>query len=131
LSYGYTQQKKYLEASVRLAQKFVSELDVQAVPVWDFRLPANEPRIHDASAAAVAVCGFQELAKHHADDSKILKTKNALLERICSAEYLDFNENCHGILKSAYGNRIAYSSWGDYFLMEALSRELEMGESFW
>jgi len=34
-------------------------------------------------------------------------------------------------LKTAYGNKNAYSSWGDYFLMEALSRELQIGESFW
>ena len=50
--------------------------------------------------------------------------KNALLKQVCSNEYLDFDENCPGILKSAYGNKVAYTSWGDYFLMEALSRDL-------
>jgi unsaturated chondroitin disaccharide hydrolase len=131
LSYGYTQQKKYLEASVRLAKKFVSELDDQIVPVWDFRLPANEPRIRDASAAVVAVCGFQELAKHCVADSEIMKAKNALLDRIYHKDYLDYNDACPGVLKNAYGNKNAYSSWGDYFLMEALSQELAMGETFW
>ena len=87
--------------------------------------------MRDASAAAVVVCGFQELAKHHAADSEIIKAKDALLERLCSDDYLDFNDGCPGVLKCAYGNKAAYSSWGDYFLMEALSRELKMGESFW
>jgi unsaturated chondroitin disaccharide hydrolase len=131
LSYGYTHDIKYLDAALRLAKKFISELDDEVVPVWDFRLPAEEESIRDASAAVVAVCGFQELAKHQVADSVFLKTKHALLDRVCSNKYLDDNESCPGVLKSAYGNKVAYSSWGDYFLMEALSRELEMGETFW
>ena len=131
LSYGYTRDAKYLEASLRLAKKFISELDDEIVPVWDFRLPATAEPVRDTSAAVVAVCAFQELAKHHVADSEILKMKNALLKQVCSNEYLDFDENCPGILKSAYGNKVAYTSWGDYFLMEALSRELNMGETFW
>jgi unsaturated chondroitin disaccharide hydrolase len=131
LSYSYTRDQKYLDAAVRLAKKFIAQLDEEVVPVWDFRLPANAQPIRDASAAAVAVCGFQELAKHHIADFRFLKTKNALIDRICQKDHLDFNESCPGVLKTAYGNKNAYSSWGDYFLMEALSRELQIGESFW
>jgi unsaturated chondroitin disaccharide hydrolase len=131
LSYSYTGDQRYLNAAVRLAKKFIAQLDKEVVPVWDFRLPPNAHPYRDASAAVVAVCGFQELAKHHVADFEILKAKNALLDRVCLKDYLDFNDSCPGILKSAYGNKIAYSSWGDYFLMEALSRELEMGEPFW
>jgi len=131
LSFGYTHDVKYLDAANRLAKKFISELDDEVIPIWDFRLPPNEAPVRDTSAAAVFVCGIQELAKHHAADSVILKTKHALLDRVCSNKYLDDNESCPGVLKSAYGNKVAYSSWGDYFLMEALSRELEMGETFW
>ena len=131
LSYGYTHDEKYLQAALKLAKKFIAELDDEVVPIWDFRLPADEKPVRDASAAAVVVCGFQELAKHQPTDSEIVKAKDALLERLCSDDYLDFNNTCPGVLKSAYGNKVAYSSWGDYFLMEALSRELKMGESFW
>jgi unsaturated chondroitin disaccharide hydrolase len=131
LSYGYTSGVKYLDASLRLAKKFIRALDDEIVPVWDFRLPSKAEPVRDTSAAVVAVCAFQELAKHHVADSQILQAKRALLNRVCSDEYLDFDENCPGILKSAYGNKVAYTSWGDYFLMEALSRELEMGETFW
>jgi unsaturated chondroitin disaccharide hydrolase len=131
LSYSYTRDVNYLDAALRLAKKFIGELDRKVVPVWDFRLPPKTEPVRDASAAVVAVCGFQELAKHQVADSEILKTKIALLDRVCSSEYLDQNESCPGVLKSAYGNKAAYSSWGDYFLMEALSRELEKGETFW
>ena len=131
LSYGHTRDQKYLDASVRLAKKFIAQLDQEIVPVWDFRLPANAHPVRDASAAAVVVCGFQELAKHHAADGEIARAKNALLERICSEKYLDANEACPGVLKNAYGDKNAYSSWGDYFLMEAASRELNLGPTFW
>jgi unsaturated chondroitin disaccharide hydrolase len=131
LSYGHTRDQKYLDASVRLAKKFIAQLDKEVVPVWDFRLPANAEPVRDASAAAVTVCGLHELAKHQAADPDILKARQALLDRVCCEDYLDFNDACPGVLKSAYGNKVAYSSWGDYFLMEALSRELNLGETFW
>jgi unsaturated chondroitin disaccharide hydrolase len=131
LSYGYTGDARYLDASVRLLKKFISELDDAAVPMWDFRLTPNQPRVRDASAAAIAVCGIQELEKFQASTHEMIKVKERLLDRICSEEYLDFNPACPGVLKSAYGDKPAYSSWGDYFLMEALSRELQNVESFW
>jgi unsaturated chondroitin disaccharide hydrolase len=107
------------------------QLDEEGVPVWDFRLPAVATHIRDASAAVIAICGFQELAKHHVASLDILKAKQALLNRVCSEDYLDFNDACPGVLKNAYGDKKAFSSWGDYFLMEALSRELGMSEVFW
>lgn len=131
LSYRYTGDKRYLEMSRRLAKKFISQLDEEVVPVWDFRLPANAEHVRDASAAAVMVCGIQELAKHNAADRDLLDVKTALLSRICSDDYLDENLNCRGVLKSAYGSRVAYSSWGDYFFMEALAVELKQAQTFW
>ena len=97
----------------------------------DFRLPANAEPVRDTSAAVVAVCGFQELARHHVADLDILQAKHALLDRVCSETYLDSNDACPGILKSAYGDKPAYSSWGDYFLMEALARELFQFAGWW
>jgi len=131
LSYTYTRDQKYLEASLRLAKKFIAQLDQEVVPVWDFRLPADAAPVRDASAAMVAVCGFQELARHQVADLEILKIKNALLDRVCREDYLDFNPECPGVLKNAYGDRPAYSSWGDYFLMEALDRELFNSTGYW
>ena len=130
LSYTCTRDEKYLKTSLRLARKFIAQLDCETVPVWDFRLPPEAEPVRDTSAAVVAVCGFQELAKHHVADFDILTVKHKLLDRVCEA-YLDFNADCPGVLKSAYGDKPAYSSWGDYFLMEALARELFDFEGFW
>jgi unsaturated chondroitin disaccharide hydrolase len=49
---------------------------------------------------------------------------------------LNFDESCPGLQKKGMvGDRNkmgknAYTSWGDYYLMEALSRELGFGESW-
>ncbi|MDR3459784.1 MAG: glycoside hydrolase family 88 protein [Verrucomicrobiae bacterium] len=131
LSYTYTRDDKYLAAAMRLAKKFVQQLDAEVVPVWDFRLPADAEPVRDASAAMIAVCGIQELAKHHAADNELLQAKRALLDRVCTQDYIEGSDGCPGVLKRAYGDQPAYSSWGDYYLMEALSRELKGEDTFW
>jgi unsaturated chondroitin disaccharide hydrolase len=137
LSYTYTHEQRYLDASLKVARKFINLLDEEVVPVWDFSLPAEATRERDASAAAIMVCGLQELDKHKAADPTMLKAKSSLLDRICSDDYLDSNPECRGVLKKGQtGNglgkaRHSYTSWGDYFLMEALSRELGASPTFW
>ena len=131
LSYGYTRHEKYLDASLRLARKFIANLDDEVVPWNDFREAAHPDRVRDASAGAIAVCGFQELARHHAADLAVTNAREALLARLCSADYLDFNAACYGVQTHGQGGRHGYTSWGDYYLMEAVSRELKGGETFW
>jgi unsaturated chondroitin disaccharide hydrolase len=138
LGYGYTRDKKYLDASLRLARNFIAQLDREWVPVWDFRLPpSGRTFIRDSSAAAVAVCGFQELLKHTPDDGPITAAAQSILSRLCCEDYLNADESCPGVLKNGQvgggrgGARNAYTSWGDYFLMEALDRELHGGATWW
>ena len=138
LSYRYTGDKKYLAASLRVARKFNLLMNGDAIPVWDFRLPAGEAPLRDTSAAAAVVCGYQELEKLGAADGLITKTKVSLLTNLCTKRYLDVDENCLGVLREAQvgfngagSAQNAYTSWGDYFLMEALDRELHGAEPWW
>ena len=137
LSYGCTRDPTYLDASLRLARKFIANLDNEIVPLWDFKLIPAAPRIRDASAASVAVCGFQELLKQLPGDLLLQTTAKELLLRLCSEDYLDRNPACPGIQKNGQvgdANKMgknAYTNWGDYYLMEALSRELGFGEGWW
>lgn len=131
MSYRYTGDRRYRDAALRIARKFNQLLDGDDVPVWDFRLPAGQEPIRDTSAAAIVACGYQELEKLGAADALIIKTKESLLGHLCSGNYLNTDESCPGILKSAFGNRHAYSSWGDYYLMEALDRELHNNPTWW
>jgi unsaturated chondroitin disaccharide hydrolase len=138
LSYRYTNHEKYLDAALRITRKFNQELDGDEIPVWDFRLPPGEAPLRDSSAAAVVVCGYQELQNLGVADALITKTKESLLYHLCSDAYLNFDESCPGILK--YGQiglngaalaQNAYTSWGDYYLMEALARELFQAKTTW
>ncbi len=138
LSYRYTGDKKYLAASLRVARKFNQLMNGDTIPVWDFRLPAGEAPLRDTSAAAVVVCAYQELEKLGAGELLISKMKASLLANLCNGQYLNYDENCPGVLreaqvgaKGAGSAQYAYTSWGDYFLMEALDRELHGGESWW
>lgn len=131
LAYKYTKDARYIDVAMRLGLKFLALLDSEMVPVWDFKLPAGEPPVRDSSALAIALCGFMELVKLGGKDSRIVESTRPLLLRLCCQDYLDASENCRGVLKSAYGNRVAYSSWGDYFLMEALARELGVCNGWW
>jgi unsaturated chondroitin disaccharide hydrolase len=131
LSYTYTRDEKYRQAAVRLARKFMTQKFIDGVPLWDFRLPADQPAMVDASASAITVCGLLELARQNAADSELVQAADRLLERICREDYLDRNPQCAGVLINGYGAKPGYSSWGDYFLMEALCRRLSGAESFW
>jgi unsaturated chondroitin disaccharide hydrolase len=138
LSHRYTGDRKYLDAAVRVAGKFIQELNGDPVPVWDFCLPPGEARLPDSSAAAVVVCGFQELEALGAADGLILQSKRTLLRSLCSEAFLNFDDQCRGVLRDGQVGlgdaglaQNAYTSWGDYYLMEALSRELFEAETWW
>lgn len=131
LAYRYARITRYLDASVKLGKKFIAQLDEEFVPWNDFHEAPHPARVRDASAGAILVCGFQELSKLQAVDAEMLVVKRALLDRLCSADYLDFDENCFGIQKRGQGGKNGYTSWGDYYLMEALNRELTRVETFW
>lgn len=133
----YTGDARYLDAALRLARKFISLLDTEVVPLWDFRLDAEAPHIRDSSAAAIAICGLQELEALGAADERMLTAKQTLLAALCSEEYLDRNPAVEGVLKHGeVGDGVgeaksAYTSWGDYYFMEALAREMGMKDTWW
>jgi unsaturated chondroitin disaccharide hydrolase len=134
MSHRYTGDRRYMDAALRLSRKFISLLDEEIVPIWDFRAPLN-CRAHDrdSSAAAIAACGFQEIEAAGCADDSITHWKNALIDRLCSDDYFDSNPAVRGALKhgSAIPDRSCYTSWGDYFLMEALARENGVAVNWW
>jgi unsaturated chondroitin disaccharide hydrolase len=136
LGYRHTGTKAYLEVSLRLTRKWISLLDEEGIPVWDFDLRNETEPLRDSSAAAIAVCAIQELDALGHGDAQLRGAKVALLSRLCSVDYLDECPGTRGILrKGQVGNQFgpcyAYTSWGDYFLMEALGRELGLEISWW
>jgi len=137
LAYRHAADERFLDAALRVARKFVSLLDEEVVPMWDFKLDEIGPHIRDASAASVAVCAIQELEGLGKADESLTAAKQALLKRICSADYIEgdlairgiqkFGEVGDGVGKAKY----AFTSWGDYYLMEGVSRELGQKVGWW
>lgn len=137
LGYRHTRDERYLAAALRVSRKFVSLSDDDVVPIWDFRLTTGEQPIRDSSAAAVAACAIQELEALGKSEPALSRAKEAMLTRLVSSDYLDENPECRGILKHGQVGdgvgkaRAAYTSWGDYYLMEALGRELGIPITWW
>lgn len=137
IAYGYTQKKIYLETSLRLARRFVALLDSELVPVWDFKLSAGCEPVRDSSAAAIAACGLLELARLAPQEKNLAEAAHRLLDRLSSADYLDSNPSCLGILKKGQvgdgvgSAKSAYTSWGDYYFMEALLKQDPAFRPYW
>ncbi len=143
IAYRHGGDKAHLDASLRVTRKFVECLDKDIVPLWDFRLTPGSQPLKDSSAGAVAICAIQELeALGHAGDS-LIEVKNALLSKLLSPEYFDADPTVRGVLRMGevgdghdaerayYRAKYAYTSWGDYFLMEAVARELGQSITWW
>ena len=135
--YKHTGDPRYLEGSLKVARKFVASLDGEMVPVWDFRLAKDGEPLRDSSAAAISVCAIQLLEEMAKADASLAGAKDGMLERLVSPDYLDTDPARQGVLKHGQVGdgvgraKAAYTSWGDYFLMEALARELGIGVTWW
>lgn len=124
LSYLYTGEKRYLEASEKVADYFVSCIPESGLIPVDFRQPP-EPAYEDSTAAAIASCGLLELAK--ADPSKALKYEEAALKMLkaLTEKRCNFTDKTDNILEyctaSYHANDHHFAIiYGDFFFMEAI-----------
>lgn len=143
LAYRHSGEEAFLDASLRVTRKFIDCLDDELVPLWDFRLTPGYPPMRDSSAGAVAVCAIQELEALGRADSGMIGVKEGLLEKLLSPGYFDADPSVRGVLRKGevgdghdagrhyYHARYAYTSWGDYYLMEAICRELGQKITWW
>ncbi len=143
LAYRHTGDLQYLHASQNITRKFISYLDEEMIPVWDFRLSPESVLLRDSSAAAIAACAIQELEDMEAADAEMIGVKHQLIDRMLSPDYFNADPAVRGFLKHGeigdgadearhfYRARNAYTSWGDYYLMEALGRELGLTVNWW
>lgn len=113
--YKYTKKGKYLETSIKLLKKFIEESQ-RDIPVWDFRLPAEEKKNLDTSAAAIMLSACNELEKL-CDDREIACYAENIREKLM--DYVDLSMDNNGLLKEQNGLEV-YADYGDYYLVEAL-----------
>lgn len=137
LGYLETGDIRQLEASLSLTKRFIGCLGDDAIPVWDFKLEENEEPLRDSSAAAIAACAIQKLEAADAVSGQMVEAKFTMLTALCSSRYLDTSAESRGLLRDGQTGdglgkaRNVYTSWGDYFFMEALGREMGIKVEWW
>jgi len=144
--YKWTKEKVFLHTARKMADYFLSHLESDGVPLWDFEAPSTDPR--DTSAATTLASGLLLMAEvEPLGSEKYARAGKKLIDDVLKsykAPVSDFivlptgglqikelgyeavvtggtsNNNTHGGLKQAIA-RVALS-YGDYYLLEALNR---------
>lgn len=134
----YTDEGAYAQLSAKLTNYYLSHVQDDHIPRWDFDAPA-EPDIRDSSAAAIAACGLDELSRRlpFADERKEAYRNAAFLTLESLAEnYSTAGRDSNGLLTAgAYhpsaGDYDECCLWGDYFYVEGLLRATHHWSRYW
>lgn len=125
LSYMHTKEARYLEASKKVANYFISSIPEDGhIPV-DFRQP-EEPHYEDSTAACIASCGLIELSKitEGEESDKYLNAALKMLKTLTSdrCDFSDETDNIVNYCTASYHDKNHHFSiiYGDYYLVEAL-----------
>ncbi|GGL21740.1 glycosyl hydrolase [Halarchaeum grantii] len=138
LAADYRSRAPYADLSATLGDYYLHEIPDDHVPRWDFDAP--EPEIRDTSAAAIAACGFDELARRlPSADERVPAYRHAALATLESlTENYAAGPDADGLLTDAAYHRTEgdYDEcclWGDYFYVEGLVRATEHAdwERYW
>lgn len=134
-SYKNTGDERFLNASKKMADYFISKLPADYVPYWDLDLSGKEV-LRDASAGAIAASGLDLLAEQCADKCEFEKYKlysNKITESLLeNYTFLNSNrETEEGLLIHTIYNY--HSNWGvdesfpcgDYYFIEAVNKYIK------
>lgn len=131
LSYRYTRNPLFLQASQRVAEYFLAHLPKDKVAYWDLIFNDGSPEERDSSASAIAACGLLEIARWETDRARAAQYRTAAVEMTQSL-YENYSTKddpvsnaliLHGVYGKPNGNGIDEANlWGDYFYLEALMR---------
>ena len=139
LSYSYSGDKTFLASAKQAARYFLAHLPVDGICYWDLSLTQPETN-KDTSAAIIAVCGLLELANHLSvvdpERSGFIQQAIGIIDTLLQT-YFDGEQNRGGYLTQSVYNMNKkrgvgeYSTWGDYFLFEAISRLISPEAKYW
>ncbi|MCR5310211.1 MAG: glycoside hydrolase family 88 protein [Lachnospiraceae bacterium] len=137
LSYLHTGEERYLEASKKVADYFVSQIPESGLIPVDFRQPM-EPAYEDSTAAAISSCGLIELSKAVSDPKLKDKYMDAALKMLkaLSDKRCDFDPETDNLLTHCSASYHAKEHhfpiiYGDYFFMEAIFNLTGSDFSIW
>jgi len=138
LASQYGAEGAYAQLSAKLANYYLSNVEGDHVPCWDFDAPADQ-RYRDTSAAAIAACGLDELAGQlPLADTRARGYENAAIATLGSlgTHYTTEGRDSNGLLTDgAYdpsdGDYDECCIWGDYFYVEGLVRATQHWSRYW
>jgi unsaturated chondroitin disaccharide hydrolase len=131
LSYTYTRDESFLRVACRVADYFLAHLPSDGVAYWDLIFTDGSAEERDSSAAAIAVCGLQELARQLSPGADAQRyqaaarhTLTSLFDHYSTANHPDSNALLlQGVYSKPHGKGVNEGNlWGDYFYLEALMR---------
>ena len=142
LAWQHTQEAKYFDAALKAADYFITHLNDDYMPMWDFAVREGMTGYGsiDTSAASIAACGLyrlhavtkQEKYKDYADKMLMTLIKKYSHVHEEGAEILLEKCYCGGFHTD--GSRIV-NQWGaifgDYFYFEALLRRFGFDIDMW
>lgn len=140
LAYAYTKDDSLIPHFCKVTDYFIDHLPADDVPYWDFIYSDGDSEPKDSSAAAVAVCGILEMAKHipsteYGMQRYIDKAKDMLISLIknyaASFENGDEGLILHGTVANPQGMSDSVTTFGDYFYLESLIRAKRDWKSYW
>ena len=124
----------FLATARRCADFYLRRAPAGLVPYWDFDLPADQPRLWDSSAAAIAASGLWDLSEavtDAADRDRYQQAALTILESLCSDRFLARSRpGWEGILMHGvyhYHKQLGVDesvAWGDHFFVEALVKAI-------
>lgn len=134
IAYAYTADEILPDAQRDISYYFLNKLPKDYIVYWDLIFEEGSTQPRDSSAGVIAVCGFDEMAKHLSGDIPQKQIFKNAFSKILNA-HIDKCGNvtdplCDGILKHVthalpQGKGIdEFTIFGDYFYLEALMRAI-------
>lgn len=141
LNYRYTDRKEAFQLYRGMTNYFLNRLPADDVCYWDLIFSDGSDQPKDSSAAAVAVCGMEEMNRclpetepnkevYHRAMHRILRS---LIENYANREHQPGQAMLlHGVYSWHSGKGVDVGNiWGDYFYTEALIRFLKGWHPYW
>lgn len=126
-------RERYLYPLMGVSDKFVSLLNEDYIPYWDFRLPDDEEHRPDTSAALIAACAFSQFEKLGIKNAeKYTDISDRIFDSVCNSYIAD--NSVENIVNGGQSGQLETGViWGDYFFAELLMKKIYGDDfvSFW
>ena len=147
LAWRYTKNEICRELFRKVTDFYLRHLPEDMVPYWDLQFSEGSSEPRDSSAAAAAVCGILEMCSNggleEEEQSFYGNKAQQILESLIDKYAVTSAQEANGLLlHGVYAKSSPYNSvsdrgvdecnlWGDYFYLEALTRNMKEWKTYW